>query len=299
MTFSGPSSLGPPAWLGRARDDDRLMVLEAVIQQGAPEAAGKVVPLLASEDRRIREAVLTYAVKARPASAIDTVVQALTIEKDLRLLPLYVDFLASTAHEHDGAARALLPLLDQQRLDWQDMKRLVQALATVAPHEHPPTCQRLQALIDEGEAGQLSLQAGVTLKALGDKSGLMKLRKLVNELLDRPNRKKDPILFELRANLYFTQELWGQALGDYAKVVEYGSASTQVVRRAQIMMARSEAHLRKWSSVLKHLKEVVPTTEELQELARDDSAMAEALQQDEIRAYVAKLQSGRSGGTGK
>ena len=64
--------------------------------------------------------------------------------------------------QNDAVARALLPLLDDGRLDWQDTRRLLRALATIAPHSHDPTSRRLHQILDTGETGSLALQAALT-----------------------------------------------------------------------------------------------------------------------------------------
>jgi hypothetical protein len=269
-----------------ARGDERVYVLRALAMLRAKEPAEQIVGLLGSDDREIRAAVLEYLIAARPASAIDTVAEALQVEKTNNLLPSYVEFFAAAATGSDTAAKALLPLLDRERLDWNDTRRLVAVLATVAPKDHDPTCRRMHEILDSGDTGSLALQAGLTLKALGDSSGLKKLNRTLGEQLVK--RKKDASLYELRGNLNLATESWNNAIDDYEKVVEL-SQSTAMTRRVQLQLIRCEAHRHRWTEMLKRLKETDVGLDEIQALARDDAAVQEALQQDKIRAYVQAL----------
>jgi hypothetical protein len=113
----------------------------------------------------MREDVLGYLTAARAGAVAGVVAEALVAERDPKLLPLYVEYFAAATKANDAAARALLPLLDRDRLDWQDTRRLVQALATIAPAGHEPTTKRLGALLDDGEPSSVSVQAAVTMRA--------------------------------------------------------------------------------------------------------------------------------------
>lgn len=278
-----------------ARGDERVHVLRALAMLRAQEPAPRIVGLLGSDDRELRSAVLEYLVAARPAAAVDTVAEALQVEKDNRLLSLYVEFFAAAAIGSDAAAKALLPLLDRERLDWNDTRRLVTVLATVAPKDHDATCRRMHEILDSGDTGSLALQAGLTLKALGDRSGLKKLNKTLNEQLLRPQRKKDAMLYELRGNLHFATEGWNDAIADYEKVVEL-SQSTALTRRVQLQLIRCEAHRHKWTEMLKRMRETGVGLEEMQALARDDAELQEGLQQEKVRAWLQSLPKERPPG---
>jgi hypothetical protein len=274
--------------LDQASPDDRMQIVIALTRLKAPCAAAKVAPMLGSPDRNVREAVLDYLTAAAPASVIDTALQALQVETDGHLLMAYVDYFAAAATENEAVAKALLPLLDHERLVYDDKKRLVQALGKVAPKNHEPTIRRLQAVIDGGELDSLGLQAALALRALGDKNGLKKLQTALTERTHKQTQRKDPRVYEERANLFLAIENWSAASDDLEKVLELSNNSL-TTRRAHLCLARCEAHRKGWTKVLEHLKEAGPTADELATLAQDDPALQDALQQEKIRQFAQSL----------
>jgi hypothetical protein len=274
--------------MDRTTGEEQRLVVRSLRLLRAPAPAARVVPALGSSDRQLREEVLAYLVAARPGQVADAVIQALANERDPRLLPHYVDYFVAAVHEHDAAARALLPLLDREKLDWQDSLRLVQGLATVAPRDHEPTCRRLHEIVDSGDTSSLAVQAAVTLRALGDRQGVTKLQRTLNEQLRRPQRRREPGLYEQRANLAFAIEDYGDAIADYEKILEYtdGPAMT---RRAYVGLIRAEAQRKKTANLLKHMRSSGMTVSELEAIGNDDPAVREALQQDKVRSFLQQL----------
>jgi HEAT repeat protein len=271
----------------RTTGEDRRLVLRSLRLLKTPAAATKVVGLLGSTDRQVREDVLSYLIAARPANVADTVVQALSTEKDSRLLPSYIEYFATSVTNHDGAARALLSLIGE-RLDWQDTRRLVQALGSVAPRDHEPTCRRLHEMLDTGEATALAVQAAVTLRNLGDRQGVTKLKRTLDEQLRKPQRKRDPSLFEQRANLSFAIEEFGDAAADYEKILEF-SDGLAMTRRAYIGLIRSEAHRKKVQNLIKAMKASGMTTAEIEAVGVDDQAVQDSLGLDKVRSFLQAL----------
>lgn len=273
---------------GRTTGEEFRLVLRALRLQRAASAAPRVVGALASNDRSLREDVLAYLVAARPGQVLDTVIQALGTEKEGRLLSSYVEYFAATAREHDGAARALLPLLDPERLDWQDRRRLVQVLATIAPRDHEPTSARLHELIDSGETTALTVQAAVTLKALGDSRGVTKLQRTLNDQLRKPQRKREAALYEQRANLAFAIEEYGDAVADYEKILEF-SDGLAMSRRAYVGLIRAEIRRKKPANAMKFMRSSNMSVAEIDAIGYDDPVVQEAMQQDKMRAFLVAL----------
>lgn len=272
----------------RTTGEERRLVLRSLRQLKTPAAAPKVVGLLGSNDRQLREDVLNYLVAAKPAQVVDTVVQAIGTEKENRLLPLYIEYFAGAVREHDGAARALLPLIGSDRLEWQDTRRLLQILATVAPHDHEPTCRRLLELLDSGDTGPLAVQVAVTLRALGERTGVTKLKRALDEQLRKPQRKKEAALYEQRANLAFAIEEYGDALADYEKILEFSDGKAMSLR-AYHGMIRCEAHRKKWQNLTKLMKASGMTVAEIEALATDDPTMQEALAHEKVKSFLQAL----------
>jgi hypothetical protein len=268
--------------------DDRRMVLRALRQHRSPAGAGKAAPLLGANDRAMREDVLAYLTAARASGVAGVVAEALAAERDPKLLPLYVEYFAVASKANDAAARALLPLLDRDRLDWQDTRRLVQVLATVAPAGHEPTTKRLAALLDDGEPSSVSVQAAVTMRALGDKQGVAKVRKAIDEQMRKGRRRQEGTLYEHRANLSFATEDYAEAFADFEKVLEFqdGMAMT---RRAYVGMMRCDARRKRTANLLKLMRASGLTTAEIEAIGADDPEFAETLKQDRVRQTLQAL----------
>lgn len=274
--------------LDRVTGDDRRQVVRSLRLQRAASAAGKVVTMLGSNDRVVREDVLAYLIAARPPQVADTVLQAMAVERDPKLLPSYVEYFAVAVREHDAAARALLPLADPERLDWQDRKRLVQALATVAPREHEPTLRKLHELLDSGETSALGVEAAVTLKALGDRQGVTKLKRLLDEQLRKPQRKREAGLYQQRANLNFAIEEYGDAFADYESMREFSDGMT-MTRLAFVGLMRCEARRKKVPNLLKLMKASGMLVAEIEAIGYEDPVFHETLQQERVRSFLTGL----------
>lgn len=271
----------------RSQGEDRHLVLRSLRLLKATSAAGRLVGLLGSSDRRVREDVLNYLIAARPAQVADTVAQALSTEQDTRLLPAYIEYFANSVREHDLAARTLLTLIGE-RLDWQDTRRLVQALGTIAPREHAPTCQKLHEMLETGETSALAVQAAVTLRNLGDRQGVTKLKRTLDEQLRKPARRREAALYEQRANLAFATEEYVDAIADFEKILEFSDGHA-MTRRANIGLIRCEAHRKKWQNLTKLLKSSGMTVSEIGALAVDDATMQEALANEKVKSFLVAL----------
>lgn len=280
--------------LPRLSQQDKLRAIAALARLQSQAGAATVAGMLGSADRRVREEVLKYLEQARPPEVLPTVLQALRAEIDNRLLPRYVAYLGAVAQTDPEVASALLPLLEGQRLDWEDSRRLVAALAKIAPEGHGPTVEALHALLDRGDTGSFGLQAAVTLQALGDTSGMTKLHRTLNDLLRKHSNRKDANLYFQRGELYFAVEKWADALSDYESALGY-SGSSPFATRCLLRMARCEARRHRWSMVLRRLKEANASYETVIEMSREDPAMQEALQQEKIRSWVNELPKERDG----
>lgn len=281
-------------FLATAQGEEQQLVINALGRQKAVEVAPRLVVLLGSQDRHLREAVLDYLIAARPGAVADTVVQALSTETELGLLPLYVNYFAVAVRGNAAAATALLPLLDHVRLDGTETRYLVRALATVAPKDHEPTIRRLHEVIDNGEPGPLALQAATSLLQLGDKTGMEALHKAIAEQLKK--KRKDPGLLELRGSLYFANEDWVKAADDYKEALD-NSPGPVTTRRLQWQLVRCEAHRRRWTQMLAQLRDIAPTADEVLEAAKDDPALQDGLQRDRLRAWLQSLREQKPGGS--
>ncbi|MCC7396085.1 MAG: hypothetical protein IT455_03360 [Planctomycetes bacterium] len=274
------------ALLDTTTGEDKRLVVRSLRLLKAASAAGKVVPMLGSNDRMVREDVLSYLVAAKAGQVVEVVVQALANEKETRLLPAYVEYFAAAVTENDVAARALLPLLDRERLDWNDTRRLLGALATIAPAGHQPTIARLTELLDSGDTSSLAVTAAVTLRALGDKQGVKKLKATLEDALRR--RKREAPLYEQRANLLQATEEYAEAIADYEKILELNEGPA-ITRRAYVGLIRCEARRHKQANVLKNMRASGMTVQELEALGNDDPVLQELLQQEKVQAFLRVL----------
>lgn len=273
---------------------EQLLILQAFTRLADASPAEKIVSALGSGDRTIRSAVLDYLNAASPPSVLPTVLQSLPSEKERSLLPRYVGYLATVARENDAAARALLPLLDREKLDFRDLLAIVEKLATIAPKDHEPTQKRLHEWIDAGETGALGLAAATTLRTIGDKSGMKKLLSSINEQLKRPQRRQDLQLYEDRANVHCANGDWKDAGDDFEKVLDL-APNDILKRRIRGDLIRCEAHRSRWDRMLKWLRESEWTVAEVEALAQRDEAVREGLTRPGIRAWM-QTQQRESGG---
>lgn len=271
---------------------DHEALLWAFARHRAKAPAQKLVKLLGSQDSSLRRATLDYLIAAAPADVAPTVLQALTQEAEVALIPYFVDYFGAATPANDDVARALLPMLDGGRLDWQDSLRLIRSLATIAPQDHEPTRRRLHRIVEEGETGALGLEAALALRSIGDKNGVKRLQSKLTDLLRKAPRRQEAYYYEQRGDLYFAIEDYKLAADDYEKVLDTSNSSL-LSRKIHKQIARCEASRRRWSAALRQLQQVEPTQEEMLALAEEDPAIAEALGQDKLKRWFASLPTKR------
>lgn len=267
-------------------ESDRTMIIRSLRILGAPQAAPKIVKLLGANDRRLREDVLRYLVAARASSVADTVVQALTTEGEDRNLPYYIDYFRACVKSHAGATTVLLPLLSRERIDWQDTKNLVIALATVAPKGDDTTIRKLAEFIDSSEASALAVQAAVTMRALGDKTGISRLNRQLDDKIRK--RKREAGLYEQRASLLFAIGEYSKAHNDFDKILEY-SEGAAMTRRAYEGLLKCSARRKKIQTMIREMKASGMSPEEFQNLAAKDEVFKQAMTHDRTSAFMRQL----------
>jgi hypothetical protein len=222
---------------------------------------------------------------------VDTVVQALTTESDDRLLPSFIDYFATCCEQNVAATEALLPLLSRERIDWQDTRTLVAALATVAPKGHEKTIRKLHELIDGNDTSSLAVQAAVTLRSLGDKQGITRLNRTLDDKIRR--RKREAALYEQRASLLFAIDEFSDALNDYEKILTY-SEGAAMSRRAYVGMLKCESRRKKIQNMVKHMKASGMTQEDFDSLAEQDEPFRTAMDHERTRTFLKQLAKDRA-----
>ncbi len=274
--------------LDRVTGDDKRLVVRSLRLQRAAGPAAKIAPMLASNDRQMREEVLAYLIAAKAGAVADTVVQALSTERDNKLLPSYVEYFAAAVRGHDGAARALLPLLDGERLDWGERNRVVQVLATLAPKDHEPTARRLHEVLDGGDTTSLGVGAAIALRAIGDSQGVVKLKRTLAEQMRKPNRRKDAMLWEQRANLQLATEDYADAYDDYEKALEF-SDNAAMTRKAYVGMMRCEARRKKTQNLTRLMQRSGFSVADIEAIGYEDAVFAETLQHEKVKSFLQAL----------
>ena len=282
--------------LDKAEAWSRTHIIRSLERLQAKSAAPKVVNLLGAGDRNLRQDVLSYLATAKADQVSPTVVQALSAETDERLLPNYIDYFAACVRRDEAATEALLLLLNESRIDWQDTLRLVQGLAEIAPLRHEPTARALNELIDKNQTSSLAVNAAVSLRALGDNSGVTRLKRSLDERLRR--QKKAATLYEQRARLLFAIAEFGDAAEDYEKIIDYAEGAA-MTRRAYYGLLKSEARRNKnqsskIQSIVKHMKSSGMSPAEFERLASQDEPFREALEHDRSQAFLKQLRKSRA-----
>ena len=269
----------------------RVLIIRSLRRLRSPTAAPKIVVLLGTNDRQMREDVLAYLIAAKASSVADTVAQALSTESDDRLLPSFIDYFASCVNQHLAATEALLPLLSRERIDWQDTRTLVTALATVAPKGHDLTIRKLHELIDGNDTSSLAVQAAVTLRSLGDKQGITRLKRTLDDKIRR--RKRAAALYEQRASLLFAIGDFTEALSDYEKILSY-SEGAAMTRRAYVGVLKCESRRKKIQSMVKHMKASGMAQEDFDALAEQDEQFRNAMDHERVRSLLKQLAKDRA-----
>jgi len=277
--------------LDRSKNWDLRHVVRSLRALAAPGPAPQAVKLLGVDDRGLRQDVLAYLTAARAAAVAPTVVEALSVENNPRMLGSYVGYFAACVRSDEQAAAALLPLLDSDQIDWQDTLNLIRALAVVAPPRHEPTVRRLHDLVDNNDTSSLAVSAAVTLRALGDKSGVTRLRKTLDDKLRR--RKREASLYEQRARLLFAIEDFEDASDDYESIIDYAEG-TAMTRRAYQGLLKSEARRSKIQNVVKFMRASKMTPEDFERLAAQDAPFREAMEHDRVQSFLRQLRRSRA-----
>jgi HEAT repeat protein len=269
----------------------RVLIIRSLRRLRSPTAAPKIVPMLGSSDRQMREDVLGYLIASKASSVANTVAQALSTESDDRLLPNYIDYFACCVKQNLIATEALLPLLNQERIDWQDTRTLVTALATVAPKGHEETIRKLNELIDGNDTSSLAVQAAVALKQLGDKQGVSRLKRTLSDKIRR--RKRSAALYEQRASLLFATGDFSDALSDYEKILSY-SEGAAMTRRAYVGVLKCESRRKKIQNMVKHMKASGMAQEDFDSLAEQDESFRKSMEHERVRSLLKQLAKDRA-----
>jgi hypothetical protein len=200
------------------------------------------------------------------------------------MLPHYIDYFAACVRHDERSAMALLPLLEGDKLDWQDTRTLVEALAKVSPPGHAQTCRKLLEMVDANDTGFLAVEAAVSLHDLGDKQGVTRLRRTLDEQIRR--RKREVQLYEKRASLLFAIEEYGDAIDDFEQVLDH-TEGMAMTRRAYVGLIRAEARRRgRDQNLLRHMKASNMTVAEFNDLAAADPAVKAAFDRDRVRSFL-------------
>ncbi|MFN7589483.1 MAG: HEAT repeat domain-containing protein [Planctomycetota bacterium] len=275
--------------LDQPKAETRRLVLDALGRRRAAGAAPKVAAMLASADRSVRLEALGCLAEIGSSAVLEPVRTAYANEKDNKLLPAYIEYFAAAVREHDQVARELLPLLSRERIDWRDTKRLIEALATIAPRDHEPTIRNLGDIIQKGELNELGLQAALTIQALGDKQGITRLRRALDEQLKKPSRRGEAALYELRGQLGIASEDYNEAYTDFVHAAEKAGETATMVQKAVAGMMRCEARRKKVQSLIKLIRESGLSVADIEAIGNYDAVFRDTLQQDKVKAALQAL----------
>jgi len=289
--------------LGRSGHADAGAFLEEILgslprQQLAPAvqalrrlawrpAAAKVAGLLPGSDSALRQACLEFLTELGGSDTNDAVLAALGRESHESLIPAYLDYLKAHAAGDGEAATALLAFLEPGRLLPPMQSQVAQALATVAPKGHDPTCTRLKAIIEGGELRQLGRACAVTMLALGDSSG----RKELLEGLEKALRKapKSPLELGDKGEALYAFEKWGEALATFREA-ERNARSTTAKRSFQVWIARCYVRMQQGKRAAAVLRDAGVSKLDLDAAAAEDPAFKQALaEHSDLRALARDL----------
>lgn len=273
-----------------------VAAIEALGRLDATDSSATIAPRLSSGDARLRTAAAGYLAATGDPSVLDVVLENLQREQTAELLPQYVAYLRKAAVAHDAAATALLRFVP-----WVDSERglveaITDALAGIAPAGHQGSLDACRYLLGRDETGGLGLRAALTMRALGDDTGVAQLVRTLDGKIRR--EAKSPVHYENRAEVHRATGSWELAARDYQKAIERTDHRI-AKRRLFLLVARCEARREKReAAVLRALRESRASLATITEEAQADPALEAALRAPTVKRYLDELAKG-SGDSGR
>lgn len=271
--------------LGDTHDLALALRTATTLETGA--LAPLALPALASPEPELRAAALDYLTRFEYREGITAVVEALRRETENALLERYIRFLQATVEDDEAIADALVPLIEGVRLGPDELRQLVDALATIAPENHRETRRVLLALLERGEIGPLAISAALTLLALDDKSGA---RILFDNLDQRiRQRRGEATAYADRADAYFAFGKHKEAIRDYEQAIK---ASDSASRKAafHLQIARCEAHRDSSRGMLRAIQESGLPASTVRIEASKDPVFHAMLQKDDAQRFLKEIE---------
>ncbi len=286
---SGSRSAGEglAALLPRLRTQPLATAIDGLTRLRYADVGPRIAEHLTSDRTEVREAALRYLAALRPAGALESVLAQLRTSPDRRQVKLYLDYLRAAATANAEAATTLLELLADPSLDTFQRTDVCRTLQTVAPNGHRPTIDACRALLEQTEGGELATACALTMHALGDSKGVSTRLNQLKQRMARERRDAEP--FIERADLLLALERWTDAARDYEEAIKR-TRNFQLTSYLNLQLARCEAHRKRWSFVVRALRESGKNHAAILQVAREDPVFAEALQQSQVRSYLEELQ---------
>lgn len=274
------------AHLDEAKGQELLKTIEALTELKARDAAPKIASLLKSEDARVRVAASAFLATNPHPAALDAVVGAIVSERGADVVLACVRYLQQAASRNGAAADALAPLLRDDRLDRQRLVEVVRSLAGIAPEGHQPTLDACKRILDEEQdTGELGRACMLTMRDLGDKSGI---RILFDNLRDRIKRLKDFDNYMRRGEAYIDLEEWSRAARDFEEAIKEARSSS-VRQTLYRRLALCEASRERWSNLVKAWKDGRVGRDAIMQDAEQYEAVRKALDQRRVQTHLESL----------
>ena len=265
---------------------DLVQAIESLGALAYAPAAPQLAAFVLHPDKRLREAAIGYLTAVRQPDAVAEVVKALPVENDPDLVALHIGYLELTARENAAAATAILPLLSADRFDREQLTAICRALATIAPKNHPATLKALKTIVERQEIGALGRAAALTMRELGDKSGVKTLLENLQRHVN--DRRRDSVAYEMRGEAYLMIGKYDEAVHDLKEAIRFTNSSSYA-STLWLQIARCEARRERWPAVKTAFVESRANLETLtREIARQPE-LQRAMESETVRRYVESL----------
>ncbi len=268
-------------------DVERRNAVESLARIGSKAGILPASRLLGSPSRYLRIEVMQYLSELdTEGAAVARVVDAFAEESSDSARSYYIDYFRTHVRGDAEIAAKLLPLTQGNDLRYNDRRRLVRALGTIAPKGHEDTITALEKLVVDGGLQGVEIAAALSMRELGDKGGA----KVIENRLDQAVRKRrqSAEVYEDRGDWHRDLEEWRDAIRDYNDAIKHARAGSRQ-SMLYLKVARCEAHRGKTLNIRKALQKSKASLRTIRREAEKDPVFAAQLEKDALQRFLNTL----------
>lgn len=271
--------------IDRFRDSHlRRLAYEALSELQYPGAALKVARALPMENRSEELAACIYLATVPQKALVPEFLRILEKTRRPEDVMRYLRLLGGCSGRNAEVAHAMLPYFGNNKLDRTEWRELAQLLIKVSPPKDEKVLARLRQAIEENKSASLSLQAAVTMKALGDDEGAEILQRHLRRETRDPRGKRVAYNWSNLGDFYLAMDDLVRARDAYLKGTRLARSSGS--SRLYIQLAKVAARRERWKDVRDALRDSGSSLKVLQAEARHDEPLARAFEQKIVKEYL-------------